>query len=147
MAIQFFSLSPSLPVFFLLIFQSTNTGLREIGTGESWESREAWSEIVIYVDNHMVAKSNHRLLVRCETNIFSLYKGKCEAEMRVIDKEAWLYGEKMSPNIDQRSEGSNGDRSRGDPDNSALTGGTNGMLATAISVCMIIILNLFNRLS
>ncbi len=96
--------------------QSTHSGLRDIGQGHSWESKEAWSELIIQVDGHIVS-SNRKLVVRCETNIYSVYRGAAEVELQVMDDNYWMNGGKVSPTIDQR-----GGSKRGDPEYSGLTG-------------------------
>lgn len=96
--------------------QSSHVGGREITT-TSRKSHEMWSEILVHVDNHiMTTPPSRKLLVRCETNIYKLYKGADESELQIIDSRYWVHG-KVSPTTDQRSGGN-----RGDPDNSALTG-------------------------
>lgn len=60
---------------------------------------------------------SRKLIIRCETNIYSLYRGAAEAELQVMDDNFWITGGKVSPTTDQR-----GGANRGDPDNSALTG-------------------------
>lgn len=80
---------------------------------------ESWSELLVQVDNHILTPSNRKLIVRCETNIYSLYRGAAQVELFVLwdPREAfWHDGGKVSPTIDQRG-------NRGDPDNSPLTGG------------------------
>lgn len=109
----FFSLSTQIYTNFI---QSTHSGLRDIGQGHSWESKEAWSELIIQVDGHIVS-SNRKLVVRCETNIYSVYRGAAEVELQVMDDNFWISG-KVSPTIDQRGGGSK----RGDPEYSGLTG-------------------------
>lgn len=99
------------------ISQEKQNGIKEINTEKTWKSREAWSELDIRVDNQMVTADNRKLTIRCETNIYTLYRGAAEVEFQVIDNGYWLHGGKVSPTTDQRS-GAN----RGDPDNSALTG-------------------------
>lgn len=79
--------------------------------------------MVVQVDNHIVPTSSRKLIVRCETNIYSLYRGAAEAELIVIGDDFWLNGGKVSPTIDQRG-------NRGDPDNSPLTGGACSIQST-----------------
>lgn len=111
--------------------QSTTSGYRErngVVAGPHWDSKEAWSELVFTVDNYLFARlaSNsvhgHRdnnLKVRCETNIYQLYRGAAETDLIILD-DPWPFngltniGAKVSPTTDLR--GSN------NPDNSALTG-------------------------
>lgn len=76
-----------------------------------------WSELAIRVDSQMVKSHNKKIKLRCESNVYTLYKGDDEVEFEVQDSNYWIHGGKVSPTTDQRS-GSN----RGDPDNSALTG-------------------------
>ncbi|XP_037052354.1 uncharacterized protein LOC119085909 [Bradysia coprophila] len=97
-------------------YPSTHSGLRDIGQGHSWESKEAWSELIILVDNQIVS-SNRKLVVRCETNIYTVYRGAAEVELQVMDDNFWINGGKVSPTIDQR-----GGSKRGDPEYSGLTG-------------------------
>ncbi|CAD7084659.1 unnamed protein product [Hermetia illucens] len=98
-------------------FPSTHSGLRDADIQYTSNGlKEAWSELVVQVDNHIVPTSSRKLIVRCETNIYSLYRGAAEAELIVIGDDFWLNGGKVSPTIDQRG-------NRGDPDNSPLTGG------------------------
>lgn len=79
---------------------------------------EAWTELIVRIDNHMTTPQNRKILVRCETNIFNLYRGAAEAELKVNDDGAWMHGAKVSPTTDQRSSGTS--TKNGDPDNSAL---------------------------
>lgn len=94
----------------------------------NWESKEASSELVFYVNDYLFARlasnsvhghRDNKLKVRCETNIFQLYKGAAEIDLEILD-DPWNsngvdeMGAKVSPTTDQR--GSN------NPDNSALTG-------------------------
>lgn len=81
-------------------------------------NQETWSELIVRIDNHMITTNNRKILIRCETNIFNLYRGAAEAELRVNEDSFWLNGGKVSPTTDQRSS-----TSKGDPDNSALQGG------------------------
>lgn len=90
---------------------------------------------MVNVDSHIITAHNRKLIVRCETNIYSLYRGAAEAELQVMDDNYWVPGGKVSPTIDQRG-GSN----RGDPDNSALTG--SAIIAFATSKCMLLRLTL-----
>lgn len=70
----------------------------------------------------MLNGENRKILVRCETNIFNLYRGAAEAELKISDDTIWMHGGKVSPTTDQRS--SSGSSSKtGDPDNSALQAG------------------------
>lgn len=83
--------------------------------------KEAWSELVVHIDNHMLLPKSRKILIRCETNIYNLYRGAAEAELRLSDDSYWLHGGgKVSPTTDQRSSSSS---SKGDPDNSALQAG------------------------
>lgn len=116
--------------------QATTSGYRERKglSGQGWESKEAWTELVFTVDDMLLARisSNsvyagfggpfHRdaatvnIKVRCETNIYTLYRGAVEKELEVLEAP-WPYNgvsAKVSPTTDLR--GSN------NPDNSALTG-------------------------
>lgn len=111
--------------------QSTTSGYRErngLAAGPHGDSKEAWSELVFTVDNYLFARlaansvHGHRdnsLKVRCETNIYQLYRGAAEMDMDILD-DPWPFngltniGAKVSPTTDLR--GSN------NPDNSALTG-------------------------
>lgn len=68
----------------------------------------------------MLIPDNRKLLVRCETNIFNLYRGAEEAELKIGDDAVWTHG-KVSPTTDQRSSGTSS--KGGDPDNSALQAG------------------------
>lgn len=69
------------------------------------------------MDGHIVT-SNRKLVVRCETNIYSVYRGAAEVELQVMDDNFWVTGGKVSPTMDQRGGGSK----RGDPEYSGLTG-------------------------
>lgn len=84
-------------------------------------AKEAWSDIVVRIDNHMLIPDNRKILVRCETNIFNLYRGAAEAELKITDESIWHVG-KVSPTTDQRSSSSTSSK-HGDPDNSALQAG------------------------
>lgn len=68
------------------------------------------------MDSHIVT-SNRKLIVRCETNIHSVYRGAAEVELQVMDDNFWVTGGRVSPTIDQR-----GGSKRGDPEYSGLTG-------------------------
>lgn len=81
---------------------------------------EAWSDIIVRIDNHMLNPENQKILIRCETNIFNLYRGAVESELKINDDNIWMHGAKVSPTIDQRS--SSTSFIGGDPDNSALLG-------------------------
>lgn len=80
--------------------------------------KEAWSDLIVRVDSHMITPNSRKMLVRCETNIFNLYRGAAEAELKVNEENFWLHGGKVSPTTDQRSSGTS--TKNGDPDNSAL---------------------------
>lgn len=84
-------------------------------------AKEAWSDMIVRVDNHMLGTDNRKILVRCETNIFNLYRGAAEAELKISDDTVWMNGAKVSPTTDQRSSGPSS--KTGDPDNSALQAG------------------------
>lgn len=71
-------------------------------------------------------------MVRCETNIYSLYRGAAEAELQVMDDNYWITGGKVSPTTDQR-----GGANRGDPDNSALTGSA-AILVFSSAKCLVL---------
>lgn len=96
-------------------------------TDRSWDARDAWSELLFTVDKYFLAAIHanklhgpQTLRIRCETNVFSLYRGAAEVEMDILDD--WMTngltfgggGGVVSPTIDMRG-GS-------DPGNSALTG-------------------------
>lgn len=117
-----------------LPLQATTSGYRQRSGVQtfSWESKEAWSELVFTVDNSLFTRlasnsvygvrlhrDNNHLKVRCETNIYSLYRGAAEIDLEILD-ENWppligIVGGKVSPTTDLRGSGNN-------PDNSALTG-------------------------
>lgn len=65
-----------------------------------------------------IVSPNRKLMVRCETNIYSVYRGAAEVELQVMDDSFWLNGGKVSPTIDQRGGGSK----RSDPEYSGLKG-------------------------
>lgn len=75
--------------------------------------------MIVRVDNHMLTPDNRKILVRCETNIFNLYRGAAEAELKISDDTVWMHGAKVSPTTDQRSNDATPSKN-GDPDNSAL---------------------------
>lgn len=83
-------------------------------------NKNAWSELILRIDNHMLLPNSRRLLVRCETNIFNLYRGAAEAELTVNEDPLVVRGGRVSPTTDQRS--SSTSSKTGDPDNSALQG-------------------------
>lgn len=108
-------------------YQSNSVGLRSINGIEENTSiadsnnKEAWSELIVRIDNHMLLAQSRKILIRCETNIYNLYRGAAEAELRLSEDSYWLHGGgKVSPTTDQRSSSSS---SKGDPDNSALQAG------------------------
>lgn len=111
---------------FQFFFQSNSNGLRPINGIEERHPqtnsyKEAWTELIVRIDNHMLLPQSRKILVRCETNIYNLYRGAAEAELRLSDDSYWLHGGgKVSPTTDQRSSSSS---SKGDPDNSALQAG------------------------
>lgn len=122
----------------LLLQQSSNFGLRSIQVNElnnavisanesESNTKEAWSELIVRIDNHMLNADNRKILIRCETNIFNLYRGTAEAELKISDDNVWMNGGKVSPTTDQRSSSSSSSGSTssktGDPDNSALQAG------------------------
>lgn len=89
-----------------------------MSTTQSWETKAAWSELITSVDSsHLMTPSNRKLNIRCETNIYTLYRGAAEVELQILDDNYGFTGGKVSPTTDQR-----GGINRGDPDNSALTG-------------------------
>lgn len=99
-----------------MILQATNGGLRPArDTRSSNESQETWSELVTRIDHHVLQPKNRKIVILCETNIFTIYRGSAEAQLMVSEESFWLAGGKVSPTTDQRS-----NTSRGDPDNSAL---------------------------
>lgn len=76
----------------------------------------------------MLNADSRKILVRCETNIFNLYRGAAEAELKISIDTVWMNGGKVSPTTDQRSSSSSSSSSStssktGDPDNSALQAG------------------------
>lgn len=87
-----------------------------------WHQQEAWSELLVHVDGTVVplVASNRRVRIRCTANIYELYRGAASDVVHVMDENFWVTGGKVSPTIDQRGGAS---ANRGDPDNSALTGG------------------------
>lgn len=109
-----------------LFTQATTSGYRDNNgiVGESWDTRDVWSELLFVVDNYFFAKiaSNklhgpQTLKVRCETNMYNLYRGAAELDMEISEDNGidHLGGGIVSPTIDQRGNSN-------DPDNSALTG-------------------------
>lgn len=92
-------------------------------------AKEAWSDLIVRIDNHMLNLDSRKILVRCETNIFNLYRGAAEAELKISVDTVWMNGGKVSPTTDQRSSSSSSSSSTstssktGDPDNSALQAG------------------------
>lgn len=85
--------------------------------------------MIVRIDNHMLNADSRKILVRCETNIFNLYRGAVEAELKISVDTVWMNGGKVSPTTDQRSSSSSSSSSTstssktGDPDNSALQAG------------------------
>lgn len=129
-------------IFFIFCFvygiQSSNFGLRSIQFNElnnavipanesDSNTMEAWSDLIVRIDNHMLNADSRKILVRCETNIFNLYRGAAEAELKISVDTVWMNGGKVSPTTDQRSSSSSSSSSTssktGDPDNSALQAG------------------------
>lgn len=88
-----------------------------LSSNKTNEEEETWSDLIVRIDNHMITPHNRKILIRCETNIFNLYRGAAEAELKVSDDNLWMHGGKVSPTTDQRSSSTS---SNGDPDNSAL---------------------------
>lgn len=87
-------------------------------------TKEASADLIVRIDNHMLNADSRKILVRCETNIFNLYRGAAEAELKISDDTVWMHGGKVSPTTDQRQQSSGSSSSTssktGDPDNSAL---------------------------
>lgn len=78
--------------------------------------QEAWSELMVQIEHHVLRPKNRKIVILCETNIYALYHGSAEALLVISDESSWLVaGGKVSPTTDQRSS-----TSKGDPDNSAL---------------------------
>ncbi|XP_055323945.1 uncharacterized protein LOC129578813 isoform X2 [Sitodiplosis mosellana] len=142
---------------------SSNVGLRPIqaieknivlpNTNDSdSNAKEAWSDMIARIDNHMLNSDNRKILVRCETNIFNLYRGTAEAELKISDDSIWMHGAKVSPTTDQRSSSSSSSSSsgggssssastkNGDPDNSALQAGTGLRLNTSYFLLQLVFL-------
>lgn len=71
-------------------------------------------------------RENKDIKVRCETNIYTLYRGTAEIDLELLD-DRWAFnglgsfGAKVSPTTDLRGSSNNNN-----PDNSALTGGSLG---------------------
>ena len=98
--------------------------------------------MIARIDHHMLNADNRKILVRCETNIFNLYRGAAEAELKISDDSIWMHSAKVSPTTDQRSSSSSSGSAssssssststkNGDPDNSALQAGTGYRLNTS----------------
>lgn len=94
--------------------------------------------MIVRIDNHMLIPDNRKILVRCETNIFNLYRGAAEAELKINDDSIWMHGAKVSPTTDQRSSSST--TNNGDPDNSALQAGTGYRLNTSYFLLQVVFL-------
>lgn len=92
-------------------------------------SLEAWSELTVQIDHHVLRPKSRKIVIRCETNIFTLYRGSAESQLAISDESSWSAGGKVSPTTDQRS-----NTSRGDPDNSALLAGSIAVSTHGISV-------------
>lgn len=126
-----------------LSLQSSNVGLRSIRTNdmtvltgnETRMAKEAWSELIVRIDNHMITPHNRKILVRCETNIFNLYRGAAEADLKINDDNLWSHGGKVSPTTDQRSSSS---PSNGDPDNSALQAGAVNLFGYRLKIILVL---------
>lgn len=154
--------------------QTSTSGYREqngvLASGtNNWQSKEAWSELVFTVDNSLFAKLasnsvygggdgplNHGLLgsvyrdnshlrVRCETNIFTLYKGAEEVELE-IQNEPWPFnnglggfGAKVSPTTDLRGSSSSSSSVGNNPDNSALTGSSGKNWLARIGLVLLVV--------
>lgn len=96
---------------------STNTNLTAIGRTVN-NNKEAWSDLIVRIESHMITPNIRSIKVRCVTNIYNLHHGKAEAELKVNEDNLWSHGAKVSPTTDQRSSGTSS--KTGDPDNSAL---------------------------
>lgn len=84
----------------------------------SSEPQATWSELTVEIDQHVLRPKSRKIIILCETNIYTVYRGSAEAQLVISDESSLLVaGGKVSPTIDQRS-----NTSRGDPDNSALLG-------------------------
>lgn len=78
--------------------------------------QEAWSELAVQIDQHVLRPKSRKIVILCETNIYTLYRGSAEAQLVISDESSGVVaGGKVSPTTDQRSS-----TSKGDPDNSAL---------------------------
>lgn len=114
-------------------------------TNESESSAmEAWSDMSVRIDNHMLSSDNRKILVRCETNIFNLYRGAAEAELKIIDDTVWTHGGKVSPTTDQRSSGTSS--KNGDPDNSALQAGAVRIFRFRLNTSIVLLQAFFSLL-
>lgn len=130
-------------LFFFSPVQSSNVGLRAIQTNEmspplttnETNAKEAWSDLIVRIDNHMITPQNRKILVRCETNIFNLYRGAAEAELKVNEDSLWMHGGKVSPTIDQRSSSTS---ANGDPDNSALQAGAGNVFGYRLKMVLVL---------
>ncbi|GAB0096663.1 uncharacterized protein DMENIID0001_122020 [Sergentomyia squamirostris] len=114
-------------------YPSSTSGFRDSVFVKTWETKESFSELLVNVDSVLsgmhTSHQGHLFVVhpfprrslhlRCETNIFTLYRGAAEMEVEVQEENPPTYGGKVSPTTDQR-----GGANRGDPDNSALTTGS-----------------------
>ncbi|XP_031617834.1 uncharacterized protein LOC116337418 [Contarinia nasturtii] len=151
------------------IWPSSNVGLRSMQTIEmntvipnndsDANAKEAWSDMIVRIENHMLIPDNRKILIRCETNIFNLYRGAVEAELKISDDSIWLHGGKVSPTTqltDPRSNsGGNGGSSSssstskngGDPDNSALQAGAGYRLNTSYILLQLVFLLLITPLA
>lgn len=101
-----------------LPLQAKQGGVKNVATEiNSLRSEEAWSEISVRIESQLLKPHSKKIKLRCESNVYTLYKGDDEVEFELQDVKYWIHDAKVQPTTDQRS-GSN----RGDPDNSALTG-------------------------
>lgn len=80
--------------------------------------RDVGSELFVRIAMHMITPNTRQITLRCETNIFNLYRHMAEVELEVDEDSFQLHSGLIRPTNAQQSSGTS-TKSR-DPDNSAL---------------------------
>lgn len=76
------------------------------------------SELFVRIDMQMITPNTRQITLRCEANIFNLYRRRAEVELEVDEDSFQMHSGIIRPTNAQQSSGTS-TKSR-DPDNSAL---------------------------
>lgn len=85
--------------------------------GSTSDAQETYSEFNTHINSSMLLHNSEKLNVRCETNLYNIYRANAETDLRVSNDSYWNNGGKVSPTTEPRS------TDLGDPGNSALLAG------------------------